>query len=261
MNSIANFNLKTNLFYLSLIVLIGITFFCGRTLALNSKPQLSKDEIIRSAVGVYINQTKSVIGKLQNTIVVTTGNSAYIDFLQNFMCYAMKHGIKFLFAAMEKRAFDMAPNNEHIKPALMVNDNSISPHASGWRQNQFNHITIVKLEVVYYLMKNGYDVIFFDTDIILLEDPIPYMVLPQYDYVHQINEACPKSLYKEGNTGLYYVRSNNNTLKFYESLVSIPRYGSTSSIDNFKSNYSCIMHVLENLYKRIMLLRIAYLFN
>lgn len=202
---------------------------------LSANTELSKDEIIRSAAGVYINQTKSVINKLQKTIVVTSGNTAYVDFLQNFMCYAAKHGIKFLFAAMDKQAFDTVPkNNENIKPVLMVNDGSISPHASSWRQFQFNHLTIVKLEVVYYLMRLGYDVLFFDTDIILLEDPIPFMVLPQYDYVHQVNEACPKTEFREGNTGLYYVRSNNNTLKFYESLVSIPRYVILSHINIYK---------------------------
>ena len=219
-----------------------MTSMGGGRRVLSEKPDLAKDEIIRAAAGVYINQTKSDINKLHKTIVVTSGNTAYIDFLQNFMCYAMKHGIKFLFAAMDKQAFDLAPSNhEYLKPVLMVNDGSISPHASGWRQFQFNHLTIVKLEVVYYLMKLGYDVLFFDTDIILLEDPIPFMVLSQYDYVHQVNEACPKTEFKEGNTGLYYVRSNNNTLKFFESLISIPRYDITLHIEHIDNNINTCM--------------------
>ena len=82
-----------------------MTSMGGGRRVLSEKPDLAKDEIIRAAAGVYINQTKSDINKLHKTIVVTSGNTAYIDFLQNFMCYAMKHGIQFPFAAMDKQAF------------------------------------------------------------------------------------------------------------------------------------------------------------
>ena len=58
-------------------------------------------------------------------------------------------------------------------------------------------------------------------------DPLPYLIFKNMDYVHSLNMLCPTGkdwdFYRskaEGNTGLYFVKSSNESMKiWYEEYV------------------------------------------
>lgn len=92
-----------------------------------------------------------------------------------------------------------------------------------FRTKQFHIITNRKIEGVLNILKLEYDVIFVDPDIALLRDPSPYLFWTGIDYVHSVNKICPGSdawdFYKteeEGNTGFYFIRSNERTIRLLE---------------------------------------------
>jgi hypothetical protein len=62
-----------------------------------------------------------------------------------------------------------------------------------WKQAGFNAITSQKKRAAVAVMELGYDLIFSDTDNIMLRDPIPYLMkIPTaVDYVHAVNAPCP----------------------------------------------------------------------
>eukprot|EP01036_Dinobryon_divergens_P028204 gene28204-37108_t len=91
-----------------------------------------------------------------------------------------------------------------------------------FRSKQFNLITARKKEAVHDILKLGYNVLFSDTDVAMIRDPLPYMLWENVDYVHSLNYWCNVGekwdFHKskvEGNTGFYFVRSNNNTVQLW----------------------------------------------
>lgn len=59
-----------------------------------------------------------------------------------------------------------------------------------FRSKQFNLITARKKEAVHDILMLGYDVLFSDTDVAVIRDPLPYMLRTNVDYVHSLNYMC-----------------------------------------------------------------------
>jgi len=105
-------------------------------------------------------------------------------------------------------------------------DTEEGAHAFG--RGDFNLISVRKMEAVYTVLKLGYDVVFLDTDVVLVNDPIPIFVWNNVDYVFGINAYCDQRLewdfYKsqnEGNTGFYFVRSNAKVFKLWDEFLKL----------------------------------------
>ncbi len=41
------------------------------------------------------------------------------------------------------------------------------------------------------ILRLGYDVIFSDTDVVIVSDPFPTLLWKNVDYIHCVNEPCP----------------------------------------------------------------------
>jgi len=63
------------------------------------------------------------------------------------------------------------------------------------------------MEAVGAALTLGYDVIFSDVDIAILRDPIDYVFMSGFDYMHSTNNGCARKWKfndtMEGNTGMY----------------------------------------------------------
>ena len=88
-----------------------------------------------------------------------------------------------------------------------------------------HHGALVMLVPVLEVLSLGYDAIFFDVDISLLRDPIPFMVRGHVDVVMspEIRVCHYPSRYPlldwttiQPNTGIMYIRHNAYTLNFYQ---------------------------------------------
>jgi hypothetical protein len=72
----------------------------------------------------------------------------------------------------------------------MEGADEITTVAQEFRSKQFNIITARKKQAVLSIMKLGYDVLFSDTDVALVRDPLPYLFWQNVDYVHSLNAFC-----------------------------------------------------------------------
>ena len=82
----------------------------------------------------------------------------------------------------------------------------VKSEASGFGGKNFNLIGCRKIEAVAGALSLGYDVVFSDVDIALLQDPLPYLFFDDIDHVHSDNNGCGNRKWKfndtmEGNTG------------------------------------------------------------
>jgi hypothetical protein len=55
---------------------------------------------------------------------------------------------------------------------------------------EFNLITAKKKEAVHDVLKLGFDVMFADTDVAIVQDPFSFLVYNNIDYVHSLNSIC-----------------------------------------------------------------------
>jgi len=190
------------------------------------------------AAGVFRSKTtRQARPELRNIIVVTAANIAYSHHLENFRCWMTRLGFHVLLFsldpdmhsyALEMTAKDAAGSNEEPFLHSFLWGTNIKKVAD-WRTPAFHVITTAKLEVVLSLLRLHYDVLFVDTDVALLRDPFPYLMWKNVDMAYSVNQICPlsdrfdvwKALYvDEGNTGFYYLRASNSTIRLYELAIA-----------------------------------------
>jgi len=184
----------------------------------------SVEEIIREAAGVYLDNTIAKRDGLEKTILITASNFGYMDMVQNLACFIKLHNLKMLFIAMDQKAYDSVPTNiPNIKRVVFLEGTEVGTDVYSFREGQFNDISFRKLKVVLSLLKHGYDVIFFDSDIAILENPVPLLVLKQFDYVFQQDHFCGLPVEAgsdDGNTGVYYMRANSETRNLLVEVIN-----------------------------------------
>jgi hypothetical protein len=178
---------------------------------------------LESVAGVYKDKTKQI--DLDKTVVITSCNHGYINHLHNFKCFADRLGINFLVMAMDPFIHEYLTKNTTIKSFLMENGvvGEVTTETTEFRSKQFNLITAKKKEAVHIILNLGYDVLFTDSDVAIVQDPLPFLRYPGIDYVHSLNYWCEhqdnwdfRRSRVEGNTGFYFVRSNNKTIRLWE---------------------------------------------
>eukprot|EP01032_Pedospumella_encystans_P035608 gene35608-40279_t len=136
--------------------------------------------------------------------------------------------------AMDAQAHNYITKNTTMNSFLMGGGavGEVTGSATDFRTKQFNLITAKKKEAVHDILQLGYDVLFSDTDVAMIRDPLPYMNRINVDYAHSLNYMCTVGetwdFHKskiEGNTGFYFVRSNNNTVKLWaDAFAAAPKY-------------------------------------
>ena len=100
--------------------------------------------------------------------------------------------MKFLVIAMDKLAYSYIIHNTTMRAYHMVGGavGEITTDPQKFRSKQFNLITARKKEAVHDILQLGYNVVFSDTDVAMIRDPLPYMLWENVDYVHSLNYWC-----------------------------------------------------------------------
>lgn len=188
------------------------------------------------ASGIYKDDTRPLQAtssplSLNQTVVVTACNSGYLPLLLNFDCYAKRLGIKYMVFALDISLHGLIQDRYPHISSVLYSSKKISGAASNFRSRQFNLVTNRKEEAVLCLLTLGYDAVFIDVDIAMIQDPIPKLLIPTYDYVHSVNIRCSRNLNEfdysnrqhEGNTGLYFVRSNKRSISVWRQALQAAR--------------------------------------
>jgi hypothetical protein len=226
--------------YQILILLVMMLSITTPTADLTVYPTIS--EVAEKAAGIYVhpelhqqNFSVSVFTRLNRTILVSAFNIGYLNHISNFKCFIDRLDLKFFLIALEPLAYNaslhLGPNvysYYHNATILHGVDPKSLENAFYYREENFNLISVLKLEVVLELMILGYDIVFIDSDVAVVRDPIPYMLVDGVDYVYTINVFCPicylwdfyRSTRVEGNTGVYSIRSNYKTIFLWKQVLS-----------------------------------------
>ena len=199
---------------------------------LNSKESLRK--VLEQVSGIYLDSAKAINLKLEKTILLTACNFGFVNHLHNFECFAKRLKMKFLVIAMDQAAHDYITHNTSMLSYHMVGGDigEVTSTSTEFRSKQFNLITAKKKEIVHDILKLGYNVVFSDTDVAMVRDPIPHLLWGNVDYVHSLNNMCNLneewSFHKskvEGNTGFYYIKASENAVKqWHEAYLATAKY-------------------------------------
>ena len=183
-------------------------------------------EALEGAAGLYSDMTRSSPGH-KNTILVTALNFAYRNHYHNFKCFVTSLGLKHVDVGFDTNTVRYLKelNDPTVFPVLF--DANATQNSVEFRIGDFHKISLAKFEAVYAFMKLGYNVIFSDPDVAFVRDPMHVFLNNEMDYMHSINVYCRTSNRRdkdwkfiqgpiEGNTGLYYVKSTPDMIRYWK---------------------------------------------
>jgi hypothetical protein len=147
---------------------------------------------VKLAAGVYVDPSRQK--GFEDILVVAGCNYGYLNHLHNFKCFTDRLGIKFLVVSMDQQAHSYITNRTNMI-SYYAGAGRVGEVGGGnmqFRSREFNILTAKKKEAVHDILKLGYSVLFSDTDVVMLQDPFPYLLWKNIDYVHSINAVCTK---------------------------------------------------------------------
>lgn len=213
------------------VLLLAIQYVCASR-------NLSLQEAIRATAGIFRDKSLVQDSELSKTVLTVVVNFGYLNHLQNFLCFTERLQMEPLIISVEPKAHEFITQKTNytshlINTKLRLND-TIESDSAGWRSRQFSLISNLKIVAAVEIMKLGYHVLFADPDVVILDNPMPYLFWKNMDYVHSMNVPCDLNqnwdyLHNhelEGNTGFYWVKSLDRTIKLFEESISIaPQFG------------------------------------
>lgn len=157
---------------------------------------------LKKVAGVFTDSSLVEKFHLEKTVVVAAANYGYLNHLFNFDCFAKRLGMKYLVMSLDERLHRHL--NEHTSLVsyyfdksqhagssdIGSGDSKVGTEPASFRSKQFNLISTRKNEAVHDIMGLGYDILFSDADVAILQNPFPYLQWPGVDYVHSLNGHC-----------------------------------------------------------------------
>jgi hypothetical protein len=165
---------------------VGIIYVLLQLYLVRAKRYGLKDAI-DAAIGIYQDSTVTVPGlDLRNTLIVTATNFGYLNQMFNYKCYMERMKWKYLILALDKNTSDVLEVDSLglITYPAWEDGQAASTVSSYFREPVFNFISLRKIELTYHILKMGYDVIFMDNDIPVINDFLP--ALGSYDDMYDL---------------------------------------------------------------------------
>lgn len=204
----------------ALILIVALSILAAEDVGDNSL-----NAVLQRAAGVYKSKShSSPHPDMKKTVIVTASNHGYLNHLMNLKCFLDRLNMKFITIAMDEQVYENLSKRSDmiVFPKFDGVFGRTAAGAANFRSKEFNIISFRKVEIVLEIMQRGYNVLFIDNDVALVADPFPYVLWRNIDYVFSVNIFCwdyygfDMHSYEEGNTGFYFIRSSNATIKFYE---------------------------------------------
>ena len=158
------------------------------TLKALANPLAKLPEALRAAAGVYKHPRSR---SLKKTVLVTASNFGYLNHLMNFKCFADRLNLKFLVFAFDDRIYSFLEPRTDLNVVKFTHGTKVGSEATYYRSKDFNIMSNRKFEATLEVLKLGYDLIFADPDVVIIDDPVPHVIYPGIDYAHSINKFCP----------------------------------------------------------------------
>lgn len=170
---------------------------------------------------------KSVIEKviINDTIILSALNYGYRGIMMNWVCNMRHLGItNFVIAALDADLYKYAYTRSlptYLENTIFQGLNSSIISDASYGTDSFKQLTKMKSRVVVRLLKEGYNVVWTDSDIIYFRNPLQDMWGYNADLAIQTNapDNEPMNGRRRLNSGLYLARSNPATIQAFEDII------------------------------------------
>lgn len=170
---------------------------------------------------------KSVIEKvvINNTIILSALNYGYRGILMNWVCNMRHLGItNYVIAALDADLYKFAYTRSlptYLENTIFEGLNASIVSDATYGSDSFKQLTKMKSRVVVRLLKEGYNVMWTDSDIVYFKNPIQDMWGYNVDLVIQTNapDDEPMNGRRRLNSGFYLARSNAVTIQAFEEII------------------------------------------
>lgn len=160
--------------------------------------------VLRKAAGVYTDVTKSSAYGLDDTVIINVIESndnpsdKYKQFLKNLLCFEKQYGMRSIVYLVDSNSTRFAQEAQLLRDFSSLVEVLPYPYEQFWltvaqKNNSviwgigkgdyqgdiptYSHFgALFKLIPVYEALLLGFNVIYFDVDIALVRDPLPYMM-------------------------------------------------------------------------------------
>lgn len=170
---------------------------------------------------------KSAIEKviINNTIILSALNYGYRGIMMNWVCNMRHLGItNFVIAALDADLYKFAYTRSlptYLENTIFQGLNASIISDATYGSDSFKQLTKMKSRVVVRLLKEGYNVVWSDSDIIYFRNPLQDMWSYNVDLAIQTNapDNEPMNGRRRLNSGLYLARSNAATINAFEDII------------------------------------------
>lgn len=162
---------------------------------------------------------------INNTIILSALNYGYRGIMMNWVCNMRHLGItNFVIAALDADLYKFAYTRSlptYLENTIFDGLNSSILSDATYGSDSFKQLTKMKSRVVVRLLKEGYNVVWSDSDIIYFRNPLQDMWSYNVDLVIQTNapDNEPMNGRRRLNSGFYLARSNAVTIKAFEDII------------------------------------------
>ena len=195
---------------------------------------------VSRAVGIYADREKRLAsaGDPSSALLVVSFNRAYVTFYENWACHAARLGLLHLVWPVDASGAAKAREGlsrdgggggggELFFSHALADQLRLGSDASGFRQREFNALSVAKLVIVRVLLvRTGLSVWFSDVDVAFARDPWPALRhdAPSCDYVFAPNRADwdgARAATREGNTGFHVFRRGRGALELLRRALAL----------------------------------------
>jgi hypothetical protein len=210
-----------------LLCLFGVVFPAAGAEAAGSMPP-ALDQLIKQSARVY---------GTRKTVLVASGNIAYLDMLLNWACQMKQLDLKFMVFAMDQQLQDELTSRKI--PSYYDAGWDVTLDYAEYGTQHFKMITCLRWKYILKVLNSGHDVLFSDLDIAFMSDPMPHFSDASCDITFQLNVGPanaeksfsfdPEYFLKigpdtpadrgEACLGLIMLRSRESTIDFLSDLL------------------------------------------
>lgn len=185
---------------------------------------------LRSMPGV-LNKLKPIVQQLatNNAVVVMVCNFGQSELLMNFVCNAKAKGLDISSVLVFCTDIETQELAESLGLAIFYDETIFERMpknaAKRYADNNFMAMMGAKVYCVQLVSLLGYDVLFQDVDVVWYTNPLPWFhntSSPLYNFDIYFQDDGNHALFYapySANTGFYYVRHNDKTQYFFNSLL------------------------------------------
>lgn len=162
---------------------------------------------------------------INNTIILSAVNYGYRGIMMNWVCNMRHLGItNYVIAALDADLYKFAYTRSlptYLENTIFQGLNASIISDASYGTDSFKQLTKMKSRVVVRILKEGYNVVWTDSDIIYFKNPLQHMWAYNADLSIQTNapDNEPMNGRRRLNSGLYLARSNAATIQAFDDII------------------------------------------